>query len=84
MPWTGAVTSLAGAGGGGGGGGGGAAGGGGGGGGRRWRGGGGAAREEPWDFERLARTPLLAAAFEDYCRKALCHESVLFLSEVSR
>lgn len=39
---------------------------------------------ELWDFERLARTPLLAAAFEDYSRKALCHESVLFLIEVSR
>ena len=39
---------------------------------------------EVWDFERLGRTPLLAAAFEDYSRKALCHESVLFLSEVSR
>ncbi|CAN0056130.1 unnamed protein product, partial [Laminaria digitata] len=40
--------------------------------------------EDVWDFERLARTPLLAAAFEDFSRKALCHESVLFLSEVSR
>ncbi len=39
---------------------------------------------EVWDFERLGRTPLLAAAFEDFSRKALCHESVLFLSEVSR
>ncbi|CAM9250356.1 unnamed protein product [Ectocarpus fasciculatus] len=37
-----------------------------------------------WDFERIARTPLLAAAFEDYSKRALCHESVLFLSEVSR
>lgn len=37
-----------------------------------------------WDFERLATTPLLAAAFEEYSRRALCHESVLFLSEVSR
>ncbi|CAM9581548.1 unnamed protein product, partial [Hapterophycus canaliculatus] len=56
-----------------------------GGGGRRGRG-----REcragamEMWDFERLASTPLLAAAFEDFSRKALCHESVLFLGEVSR
>ncbi|CAM9626174.1 unnamed protein product [Pylaiella littoralis] len=49
-------------------------------------GGGGSTREvaEVWDFERLARTPLLAAAFEDFSRKALCHECVLFLSEVSR
>lgn len=39
---------------------------------------------EAWDFERLARTPPLAAAFRDFCRKALCHESVLFLSEVTR
>lgn len=39
---------------------------------------------EVWDFERLARTPLVAAAFEDFTRKALCHESVLFLREVSR
>ncbi|CAM9348392.1 unnamed protein product [Ectocarpus fasciculatus] len=39
---------------------------------------------EVWDFERLARTPLLAVAFEDYSKRALCHESVLFLSEVSR
>ncbi|CAM9457898.1 unnamed protein product [Ectocarpus sp. 13 AM-2016] len=39
---------------------------------------------EVWDFERLGRTPLLAAAFEDYSKRALCHESVLFLSEVSR
>ncbi|CAM9489328.1 unnamed protein product [Ectocarpus sp. 12 AP-2014] len=39
---------------------------------------------EVWNFERLARTPLLAAAFEDYSKRALCHESVLFLSEVSR
>lgn len=39
---------------------------------------------EVWDFERLGRTPLLAAAFEDFSRKALCHESVFFLSEVSR
>lgn len=40
--------------------------------------------EDVWDFERLASTPLLAAAFEEFSRKALCHESVLFLSEVSR
>ncbi|CAM9153754.1 unnamed protein product, partial [Sphacelaria rigidula] len=33
-----------------------------------------------WNFERLTSTPLLAAAFEEYSRKALCHESVLFLS----
>ncbi|CAM9432746.1 unnamed protein product [Ectocarpus fasciculatus] len=39
---------------------------------------------EVWNFERLARTPLLAAAFEDFSKRALCHESVLFLSEVSR
>ncbi|CAM9607173.1 unnamed protein product [Ectocarpus sp. 4 AP-2014] len=39
---------------------------------------------EVWDFERLARTPLLAVAFEDYSKRALCHESVLFLTEVSR
>lgn len=39
---------------------------------------------ESWNFERLARTPLVAAAFEKFSRKALCHESVLFLSEVSR
>ena len=43
-----------------------------------------ASAEETWNFERLASTPLLAAAFEDYARKALCHESVLFLSEVAR
>ncbi|CAM9379421.1 unnamed protein product [Ectocarpus sp. 6 AP-2014] len=59
-------------------------------GGDRGRGGGGGRgrsdREEMevWDFERLGRTPLLAAAFEDYSKRALCHESVLFLSEVSR
>lgn len=41
-------------------------------------------RANVWDFERLASTPLLAAAFEDFAQKALCHESVLFLSEVSR
>ena len=51
--------------------------------GSRGRGGDGDAMEE-WNFERLGRTPLLAAAFEDFCRRALCHESVLFLSEVSR
>ncbi|CBJ33441.1 expressed unknown protein [Ectocarpus siliculosus] len=39
---------------------------------------------EVWNFERLARTPLLAVAFEDYSKRALCHESVLFLTEVSR
>ncbi|CAM9472942.1 unnamed protein product [Ectocarpus fasciculatus] len=57
----------------------------------RSRGGGGGGRGRPereemevWDFERLARTPLLAVAFEDYSKRALCHESVLFLSEVSR
>lgn len=43
-----------------------------------------AGQQEMWDFERLASTPLLASAFEDFSRKALCHESVLFLSEVSR
>lgn len=37
-----------------------------------------------WNFERLASTPLLAAAFEEFSRKALCHESVLFLSAVCR
>ncbi|CAM9463438.1 unnamed protein product [Ectocarpus sp. 4 AP-2014] len=37
-----------------------------------------------WDFERIVRTPLLAVAFEDYSKRALCHESFLFLSEVSR
>lgn len=49
-------------------------------------GGGGSGRDdmEVWDFERLASTPLLAAAFEEFSQKALCHESVLFLSEVSR
>lgn len=57
--------------------------GGGGGGGGRGRGGNGETMEE-WNFERLGRTPLLAAAFEDFSRRALCHESVLFLSEVSR
>ncbi|CAN0423690.1 unnamed protein product [Ectocarpus sp. 12 AP-2014] len=39
---------------------------------------------EVWNFERLARTPLLAVAFEDFSKRALCHESVLFLTEVSR
>eukprot|EP00752_Nemacystus_decipiens_P003193 g2954.t1 len=39
---------------------------------------------ESWNFERLSRTPMLAAAFDSFSRKALCHESVLFLSEVSR
>ncbi|CAM9554972.1 unnamed protein product [Scytosiphon promiscuus] len=39
---------------------------------------------EAWDFERLSRSPPLASAFRDFCRKALCQESVLFLSEVSR
>eukprot|EP00752_Nemacystus_decipiens_P003432 g3173.t1 len=48
------------------------------------RGGNDGATMEVWNFERLGRTPLLAAAFEDFSRKALCHESVLFLSEVSR
>eukprot|EP00752_Nemacystus_decipiens_P003194 g2955.t1 len=47
-------------------------------------GGGSGQRMEVWNFERLATTPLLAAAFEDFSRKALCHESVLFLIEVSR
>ncbi|CBJ31485.1 hypothetical protein Esi_0260_0003 [Ectocarpus siliculosus] len=28
-----------------------------------------------WDFERIVRTPLLAVAFEDYSKRALCHES---------
>lgn len=47
-----------------------------------WRRDGYAGRE--WNFERLASTPLLAAAFEEFSRKALCHESVLFLSAVCR
>lgn len=51
---------------------------------RRAGGEGGGRNGEGWDFERLATTPLLAAAFDDFSRKALCHESVLFLSEVSR
>ncbi|CAB1121467.1 unnamed protein product [Ectocarpus sp. CCAP 1310/34] len=56
----------------------------------RGRRGGGGGRGRPeremevWNFERLARTPLLAVAFEDYSKRALCHESVLFLTEVSR
>ncbi|CAM9574851.1 unnamed protein product, partial [Ectocarpus sp. 8 AP-2014] len=37
-----------------------------------------------WDFERIVRTPLVAVAFEDYSKRALCHESFLFLNEVSR
>ncbi|CAM9291157.1 unnamed protein product [Choristocarpus tenellus] len=40
--------------------------------------------DEGWSFERLASTPMLASAFEEFARKALCHESVLFLVEVSR
>ncbi|CAM9925136.1 unnamed protein product [Choristocarpus tenellus] len=27
---------------------------------------------------------MLASAFEEFARKALCHESILFLTEVSR
>lgn len=45
---------------------------------------GGEAAGDVWDFERLASTPLLAAAFEDYARRALCQESVLFLTDVAR
>lgn len=41
-------------------------------------------RMEAWSFDRLSRTPSLAAAFESFSRKALCHESILFLGEVSR
>ena len=37
-----------------------------------------------WNYERLVSTPPLAAAFEEFCRKALCHESALFLSAVCR
>lgn len=40
--------------------------------------------DDVWNFERLASTPLLAAAFEQFCHKALCHESVIFLREVAR
>lgn len=40
--------------------------------------------EDMWDFERLASTPLVAAAFEEFARKALCYELVVFLIEVSR
>ncbi|CAM9520498.1 unnamed protein product [Choristocarpus tenellus] len=39
---------------------------------------------EVWNFERLASTPMLASAFEDFARRALCHESVQFLVDVSR
>lgn len=53
-----------------------------GGGGGRDRGGRGTVEE--WSFEKLAGTPMLADAFEAFAKKALCHESVLFLIEVSR
>ncbi|CAM9942938.1 unnamed protein product, partial [Discosporangium mesarthrocarpum] len=39
---------------------------------------------DTWNFERLASTPMLASAFEDFARKALCHESVMFLEHASR
>ncbi|CAM9308829.1 unnamed protein product [Choristocarpus tenellus] len=39
---------------------------------------------EIWTYERLASSPTLAPAFEDYARKALCQESVQFLTHVSR
>lgn len=44
----------------------------------------GRATMEEWGFERLAGTQLLASAFEEFSRKALCHESWLFLIEVAR
>ncbi|CAM9768693.1 unnamed protein product [Choristocarpus tenellus] len=39
---------------------------------------------EVWNFERLASTPMLACAFEEFARRALCHESVQFLVDVFR
>lgn len=37
-----------------------------------------------WTYERVAAVPEFAAAFEEFARKALCQESVLFLQEVTR
>ncbi|CAM9273182.1 unnamed protein product [Choristocarpus tenellus] len=39
---------------------------------------------EIWNFERLASTPMLASAFEEFARRALCQESVQFLVDVFR
>jgi len=52
-------------------------------GGGRGRGRVGSATMQVWDFERLGRTPLLAAASRTYYYLER-HESVLFLGEVSR
>ncbi|CAM9296912.1 unnamed protein product [Choristocarpus tenellus] len=40
--------------------------------------------EQDWNFERLVSTPLMAKTFEEFSRRALCQESVLFLRDVSR
>ncbi|CAM9245243.1 unnamed protein product, partial [Sphacelaria rigidula] len=37
-----------------------------------------------WTYERVAAVPEFTAAFEEFARKALCQESVLFLQEVTR
>lgn len=37
-----------------------------------------------WTYEHVVAVPEVGAAFEDFARRALCHESVLFLQEVSR
>ncbi|CAM9385776.1 unnamed protein product [Discosporangium mesarthrocarpum] len=40
--------------------------------------------EEVWDYETFIAKPLLAFSLEDFARRALCHESYLFLAEVTR
>ncbi|CAM9719986.1 unnamed protein product [Choristocarpus tenellus] len=35
-------------------------------------------------FEQLISTPYMTEAFEEFARKALCQESMLFMNEVSR
>lgn len=37
-----------------------------------------------WTYEHVAAVPEVAAEFEEFARRALCQESVLFLQEVSR
>lgn len=39
---------------------------------------------EMWSYDFVASTPEMASSFEEFARKALCQESVLFLQEVSR
>lgn len=41
-------------------------------------------KDDIWTWEKLAEVPQLTEAFEDFARKALCQESVVFLREVAR